>query len=55
MAFTFFKRKRVGKRNHLNLSKSGVSVSRRQGPVTLSSRGRGSVRLGKLGSYRFKL
>lgn len=55
MGFTFSKRKRVGKTGALNLSKSGVSASKKVGRVTVSSRGRGSVRLGKGLGFRFKL
>lgn len=54
MGFTFNRRKRLG-RSSLNVSKSGASVSRRVGPVTLSTRRRGSVRLGKGLGFRFKL
>ncbi|WP_180935967.1 DUF4236 domain-containing protein [Nocardioides ungokensis] len=46
---------RVGKRSRLNLSKSGASLSRRQGPVTINSRRRGSIRLPFGFSFRFKL
>jgi hypothetical protein len=55
MGLVFTKRKRLGRNATLNVSKSGVSVSRKAGPVTLSSRGRGSVRLGKGLGFRFKL
>lgn len=55
MGFVWNKRKRVGKRTTVNLSKSGASVSRKAGPITVGSRGRGSVRLGKGLSWRFKL
>jgi hypothetical protein len=55
MGFTFSKRKKVARGTNLNLSKSGASVSKKAGPVTVSSRGRGSVRLGKGVSFRFKL
>lgn len=53
MAFRFNRRKRIGKGTFLNVSKSGVSVSKKLGPVTLNSRGKGSVRLGKGKSFRF--
>jgi hypothetical protein len=46
---------RVGRRSRLNLSRSGVSLSHRRGPVTISSRRRGSIRLPFGLSYRFKL
>jgi hypothetical protein len=55
MGFVFRSRKRIGKGRYLNLSKSGASVSQRVGRVSLSSRGRGSIRLLKGLSYRFKL
>ncbi len=55
MGFVWNKRKRLGRRSTLNLSKSRASVSRRLGPVTVSTRGRGSVRLGKGLGFRFKL
>ncbi|GEP40616.1 hypothetical protein NPS01_42790 [Nocardioides psychrotolerans] len=54
MGFTFNRRKRLG-RNTLNVSKTGASLSRRAGPVTLSTRRRGTVRLGKGLGFRFKL
>lgn len=47
MGFTYRKRKSLGKGASLNVSKGGVSVSKRVGPVTASSRGRLSVRLGR--------
>jgi hypothetical protein len=49
------RRARLGRSTFLNLSQRGASVSRRVGRVTLSSRGRGSVRLAKGLSFRFKL
>lgn len=55
MGFTFSKRKRLGKSSTLNLSKSGASVSKRVGRVTVNSRGRGSVRIGKGLGFRFKI
>lgn len=55
MGFTFFRRKRLSRTAALNLSKSGASMSKRVGPVTVSSRRRGSVRLGKGLGFRFKL
>lgn len=44
MTLQFQKRKRVGNTG-VNLSKSGVSLSRRAGPLTVSTRGRASVRI----------
>lgn len=55
MGITFSKRKSLGKGKTLNLSKSGASVSKRAGRVTVSTRGRGAVRLGKGVSWRFKI
>lgn len=55
MGFTFRKRIRLGKTTGLNVSKSGLSVSKKAGRVTMNSKGRGSVKLGKGISYRFKL
>jgi len=54
MGFVFHKRKRLGRTTSLNLSKSGPSVSKRAGRVNLSSRGRGSARIAKGLSFRFK-
>ena len=53
MGFSYRRQKRFG-RNTLNLSKRGASVSRRAGRLTVNSRGRGSVRLAKGLSFRFK-
>lgn len=47
MSLTFRKRRRIGRRTSLNLSNGGASVSRRVGPVSVSSRGRWSLRLGR--------
>lgn len=55
MSLVWRRRKRVGRRTWANLSTRGVSVSQRRGRVTVSSRGRGSVRLGRGLSWRFKL
>lgn len=53
MGFVFSKRKKVGKNTAVNVSKSGVSASRKMGPLTVNSRGKASVRLGK--GLRFKI
>jgi hypothetical protein len=45
----------VGRRSRLNLSRSGASLSHRRGPITISSRRRGSIRLPFGLSYRFKI
>jgi hypothetical protein len=55
MGLVFSRRRRLGRGLNLNLSKSGASVSKRAGRATLNSRGRGSVRLAKGLSWRFKL
>lgn len=53
MGLVFRKRIKTGKRTGVNLSKSGASVSRRGKRVSVSSKGRGSIRLGKGVSWRF--
>lgn len=53
MGFVFSKRKRIGKNTAVNVSKGGVSASRKAGPLTVNSRGKASIRLGK--GLRFKL
>lgn len=55
MGLVFSRRKRLGRGLNLNLSKSGASVSKRVGRATVSSRGRGSVRLARGLSWRFKI
>lgn len=55
MGFVFRRSNRIGRGTFLNLSNSGASVSRRVGRINLSSRGRGSIRLFKGLSYRFKI
>jgi hypothetical protein len=55
MGFVFRRRKRLGQGLNLNVSKSGASVSKKVGRVTVSSRGRGSIRIAKGLSFRFKL
>lgn len=44
--------KRVGRNGRVHLSKSGLSYSHKIGPLTLNTRGRGSVRLGRGISWR---
>ncbi|HKU31086.1 MAG TPA: DUF4236 domain-containing protein [Arthrobacter sp.] len=46
---------KAGKNTAINLSKSGASVSERVGPVTISSRGRVTVRILPGLSFRFGL
>lgn len=45
MGWLFRKRVKVAKSTNLNLSKSGVSVSKKVGAVTLNSRGKATVRV----------
>ncbi|MHB1011232.1 MAG: DUF4236 domain-containing protein [Propionibacteriaceae bacterium] len=45
MGLIFRKRVRLSRTAHVNLSKSGASVSKRAGRVTVNSRGRVSVRV----------
>jgi uncharacterized protein DUF4236 len=53
MSFRVQKRKRLAKNTNANISKSGVSVSKKMGNVTVNSRGTGSVRIMPGFSYRF--
>ncbi|MDX6302114.1 MAG: hypothetical protein QOF53_3328 [Nocardioidaceae bacterium] len=55
MGFVVRKSLGLGRGRRLNLSRSGASMSQRLGRVTLTSRGRGSIRLLPGLSYRFKL
>ena len=55
MGLSYRRSFRVGSRSRLNLSGSGASLTRRQGPVTFNSRGRVTVRLGKGLRYTFRL
>lgn len=55
MGFSYRKRVRTGRSSWLNVSKSGVSESKRVGRLTVNSRGQARVRLGKGFSFRFKL
>ncbi len=52
MGFYVRKRVRVGKGSWLNISKRGVSVSNKVGPLTANSRGRVNLRLGRGIGYR---
>jgi Protein of unknown function (DUF4236) len=54
MGLVFRKTKSIGRGRRLNISKSGASVSQRVGPLTLNSRGRGSIRLRPGLSFRFR-
>jgi|1186.fasta_scaffold141655_2 hypothetical protein len=56
MGLVYRKRLRLGRNSSVNLSNSGVSLSQRIGRrVTINSRGRGSLRLFKGLSWRFKI
>jgi hypothetical protein len=52
MGFIFRKNVRLGKTARLNVSKSGVSATKRFGPITVNTRGQVRIRLGKGLSYR---
>lgn len=52
MGLTFRKALKLGRRTRANLSRTGASASRRVGPVTVSSRGRITLRLGKGWGWR---
>jgi hypothetical protein len=47
MGLSFRKTIKLGKKARLNVSKSGISASRKAGPVRANSRGRITIRLGK--------
>lgn len=53
MGLLFSRRKKIGKNTTANLSKGGISLTRKAGPVSINSRGRVTVRLGKGLSFRF--
>lgn len=52
MGLNFRKAIKLGRNTRLNVSKSGISASRKAGPVTVNSRGRITIRLGKGLSWR---
>lgn len=52
MGLSFRKRISLGNGTHLNISKSGVSLSKKVGPLTLNSRGNATVNLGNGVVYR---
>lgn len=52
MGFYVRRQKKVGKNGRVNLSKSGLSYSHKFGPVTVNSRGRVTLRLGKGFGFR---
>jgi hypothetical protein len=47
MGFSYRKRINLGKGSSLNVSGRGVSATKRFGPITINSRGRITIRLGK--------
>ncbi|WP_422758982.1 DUF4236 domain-containing protein [Paenarthrobacter sp. C1] len=47
MGLSFRQTIKLGKNIRLNVSKSGISASRKAGPVTINSRGKVTIRLGK--------
>ncbi|WP_406711030.1 DUF4236 domain-containing protein [Trueperella pyogenes] len=47
MGFRFNRRKKIGKGLTLNVSKRGASVSKKIGPMSVNSRGKVRIRLGK--------
>ncbi|MCC3292460.1 DUF4236 domain-containing protein [Arthrobacter sp. zg-Y1110] len=53
MGLVFNRRRKIGKRTTLNASRRGISASTRIGPLTINSRGKASIRLGK--GFSFKL
>lgn len=53
MGFQYRRRVRIGRSSWLNLSRSGASVSKREGRVTVNSRGGGSVRILRGLSFRW--
>lgn len=55
MPFVWRKTVRGPAGTRVNLSRSGASVSKRLGRVTLNSRGRGSIRVLPGLSFRFRL
>jgi hypothetical protein len=54
MGFFFRKSKKVGRHGRINASRSGLSYSHRLGPLTVNSRGRVTLRLGKGFGFRLR-
>lgn len=52
MEISYHKRVKIGKGTFLNISKSGVSVSKKLGKVTVNSKGNVTVNLGNGLTYR---
>ena len=55
MGFIIRRRKRLTDSAAVSVTPHGASVSKRAGRVSVSSRGRGSVRIARGISFRFKL
>lgn len=53
MGLIWSKRKRITPTTTVSVGKTGATVSKRKGPVTLNSRGRASVRLP--GGFRWRI
>lgn len=47
MGLSFRKRFNLGKGSSVNVSGRGISATKRLGPITINSRGRITIRLGK--------
>jgi len=52
MGLLFRRSKKLGRGFRLNLTQRGVSLSARRGPVSVSSKGHVTIRLGKGFSFR---
>jgi hypothetical protein len=52
MGLLFRKSKRIGRGVRLNVTQRGVSASARRGPISVSSKGHVTIRLGKGFSFR---
>lgn len=52
MGLTWSRRKRVNPNTTVSVGKTGATVSKRVGPVTVNSRGKGSIRLP--GGFRWR-
>ncbi|SDH49263.1 DUF4236 domain-containing protein [Microbacterium sp. 77mftsu3.1] len=52
MGLIFRRSIRAGRNSRVNISGTGASVSHRAGPITINSRGRITIRLGKGLSFR---
>lgn len=52
MGISYRKRIKIGDGTYLNISKNGISVSKKVGPVTINSKGKTTVNLGNGIVYR---